>query len=487
MPPLSLTLVMAGGASLGAYHGGALAALLTGLSRPAREGHVRLDAVGGTSAGAIAAVLAAHAWLEGIDPVWLMHEAWVERVSAELLRSRSGSAPLSFEQLEASIDELLDPADQSVRCAPSDAPLGLHVTLVNLHGLTYTLPTAGDDQGATYDDFAAYVLHPGGGVPQMRTPAGSAPLDAALASAANPGAFAPRALTRGGAALPTPDGRELHREQTYWYSDGGPLSSAPVGRVIDMALRVAGDDARSGHVAVVLDPRSEGPTDPGFVGLDDPPSWLGGLARTLAILPEQALSMDLRRIGERNTRLGAAEVLADVLADVVDDARLERLAEVVRDRALPQGHTSDGPGDVHTLADVLRALAGVQGQVEVRCDQISPRLLDPDADTGALLSGELLGDFAGFVDRRLRRNDFLLGWDCADRWMERRLGDLGVQASVVETALADTAAARPPGSIDQALASATARRVAIPLARSVSRMLTGGIVDRIRSRLPARR
>ena len=66
-----ISVVLSGGASLGAYKAGALADLLMGVRRLQRERSdvVVVDAVGGASAGALVALLGAHALLEGLDPL----------------------------------------------------------------------------------------------------------------------------------------------------------------------------------------------------------------------------------------------------------------------------------------------------------------------------------------------------------------------------------------------------------------------------------
>ncbi len=77
----------------------------------------------------------------------------------------------------------------------------------------------------------------------------------------------------------------------------------PLGRVLDAARRHGPADVRRVHLLVV--PRSEGPS--GADRWADPehaPLRTSGLARTLAIVPAQALYDDLRRLEKTNARLG---------------------------------------------------------------------------------------------------------------------------------------------------------------------------------------
>ena len=72
---IRLSVTLSGGASLGAYHAGVLAALVTAVQQvSAREpDRVRFDAIGGASAGALASMFAAHALLNGLDPVDVLY------------------------------------------------------------------------------------------------------------------------------------------------------------------------------------------------------------------------------------------------------------------------------------------------------------------------------------------------------------------------------------------------------------------------------
>src|SRR5918992_1469830 len=110
MAPLRIYLTLSGGASLGAYEAGAASAVCLAVRRLESEEDVEasIDAVGGASAGAIVGLLASYAITEGLDPVDLLHEAWVERVSLRLLRGTDSSAPLTFHKLRERIPDLLD-------------------------------------------------------------------------------------------------------------------------------------------------------------------------------------------------------------------------------------------------------------------------------------------------------------------------------------------------------------------------------------------
>lgn len=131
---LRLTLSLSGGASLGAYQAGACAALLTGIGHLRGEAglDVRLDAVGGASAGAIVAVMAAHSVLEGLDGASVMRSAWVDRVSIDTLLRRGSRGRLSLEEVRRDLPDLVDEAEPKYEGQPH--PVMLHIALTGLRG-----------------------------------------------------------------------------------------------------------------------------------------------------------------------------------------------------------------------------------------------------------------------------------------------------------------------------------------------------------------
>jgi predicted acylesterase/phospholipase RssA len=424
---------------------------------------VTVDAVGGASAGALVAVCAAHCLLEGIDPVHLMHEAWVEGVSLRLLRGRDARAPLSFDSLRERIPGLLDPTDGEGRPihrreSRQESPVTLHVALTGLRGLSYPVRGLREDRpitAATYADWSRFELAPGGGVRQLLEPEGNAPLDYVLASAAHPGGFAPRLLDRSGdrdeyaghGIEDFPDSAHL------WYTDGGLLQSQPLGRVVAAAHkpRQGGDGGEARYLTLLIDPRSEAPS--GSKHWSDPeldPTWQAGLARALAILPAQTLYEDLRRIEKDNWRLGWAEELVEALVPHLDEGARDALQGVLeqldadrgelradepdRERARSKATESDDAASL--LRRAVAEVAGLFGKHRVEIDAISPLVLaDESGDVAGLLAGELIGDFGGFLSRDLRASDFGLGYDSALRWATDGLPRCGVEERAAERAV----------------------------------------------------
>ena len=77
---LRCTLTLPGAVALGAYEGGAVAALLSAL-RGIRENpqapDVTIDSISASSSGSLTALLVARCLVEGLDPVRVLHRAWV--------------------------------------------------------------------------------------------------------------------------------------------------------------------------------------------------------------------------------------------------------------------------------------------------------------------------------------------------------------------------------------------------------------------------
>lgn len=470
---LRISVVLSGGASLGAYQAGALAAVLVGVQHLQREKQdsVVVDGIGGASAGALVALLGAYALLEGLDPAQFLHEAWVERVSLDLLRRQGGQGLLSFDRLRQDITGFLDLGAHEGR-SPDLAqrtPIGLHAALTGLQGLTYPITSLRGNEtftSVTYNDWGRFVLEPLLGPAQMLEPEGIAPLDFVLASASHPGAFRPALLDRGADAdvyrrLGIDDFPETG---CMWYADGGIAQSEPLGRVLAAAREAdRGADHDGGpyrRAVVLIDPRSEDPS--GASTWTDPtqtPKWLYGLSRALEIVPTQVIYDDALRVEKANTRLqwGLAllEALTPHLGEPEEEALRGFLERVEKDRAAsPKDKARKGPSgrDLEQLSApellriALQDVTGLGGKEIVDLNIVTPLLLadGTDDEVPKLLAGEFFGDFGGFLDRDIRLSDFLLGYASAEAWLRGGLQDTGFDNDALD-AMAKEVARRSPG------------------------------------------
>lgn len=434
--PVRLSLTLPGSASLGAFQAGALSALAVVVtSLRARGRPVRVDAIGGASAGSIVAMLWAHCLLTGRDTTAFLRNAWVDEVDAELLRCGGRGSPLAFDDLRERIIDFVDDVDEHPFDAhrPLDEPMVLQVSLTSLLGLTTPVEIAsGRSELITYADHVEQRLEPEHEVSSLFEPDGTSLLDAVLASASHPGAFPPRTLDRTG-----------HREHydelgvetmpddlALWYTDGGLVESRPVGRILDAARSVGGSSDGGPRLHLVVDPRSSGPSgSESWADSSSSHTWLDGIRRALSILPTQALHDDLRDIAERNSRIGVVDQLVDELVE--------------------EGAIADD-SDVSDVRERIAWAADVAGQEPVDVDIISPLLLAEDDDTAGddegvtdLLAGDFIGAFGGFLSREVRRNDFALGWASTERWADGGLLDHGVDEHTSDEVMSALADARP--------------------------------------------
>jgi hypothetical protein len=386
---------------------------------------------------------------------------------------------------------------------PQHSPLAFHVALTALGGLTYEIgrPRGSSSTAITYADGKRFVLRPGGGVDQLVEPAGRAPLDAALASAAHPAGFAPQLLDRRD-DIDTYQARgitDLPPDPHLWYVDGGLVQTEPIGNVVAAARSVAG--GRPGRrLHVMVDPRNEDPS--GARAWRDPtrsPSWTAALARAAAILPSQVLYDDLRGIEADNGALARVDAVADALAPALAaggalPALCDALAAAGHDPGEVDG---DGPA---LLRHLLALVAGVEGKEPVEVGLVSPLLVARPAGrpVPALLAGEFLGTFGGFLRRELRESDFALGWRSALCWLPDGLARVGVADPVASAVLAAVGDRRERSwrevNRGDAALSGLPLAARVTLARLVLhtvRVLVGGRrwipgLEAVRRRLPAR-
>ena len=510
-------MTLSGGASLGAYEAGAAAGLVVAARYlDAEEGQeTSFDAMGGASAGALVSFFTAHALLEGLDPEALLHETWVERVTLPLLRASDATALLTFDRLRERVPEVLA-ADGPGRADPDgidyrqSRSLALHVQVTGLRGLTYPIRGLRRDSpvsGATYADWGRFELEPGGGLEQMLEPAGRSPFDFVLASAASPGGFAPQLLDR----RPDSELYESHGIENFpesghlWYTDGGLLGAEPLKRVISdgRALHGAAEACRAVHV--LIDPRSQNVSLDRWSDPDTKPSWQTGASRALAILSQQSLFDDMRRIEEENTRIQWAERLAGVLAEHLDDEAASSVREFVAEvgseregmRSSEQhGRRADADAADDDLTELLRRalceIGGLVGKERVSIDVISPLVLaDGSGDeVGSLLAGEFMGDFGGFLSRELRASDFALGYQSTIAWLDQGLRACELDDEIVSRTVSFVESKRRydvdevrSGEAKLSDLSLADRFQLIRLGAHAARVLGAGAID-LRSRIP---
>lgn len=504
--PVRIALTISGAVSLGAFEGGAMAALLTFVQCLGRlepgDGHqwpVSVDVMSGASAGSITAVLAARVLTGGLDPVDTMHAAWVTAPSLQTLTRGGARAPLSPDGLRS---EALAILAKPAAGPPQPSPVTVHIALTALAGLRHTIPDLARGhplQATTHLDWAELSFEPGDTLAAWTTPEHASAIDFALASGASPLAFPPYAVHR----RARPDDwatylrngvSGLPEDGWLWYTDGGTIENEPLGRTLDLAAD--SDRGWAGErLHILVHPHPTGGGGPGpWRGPDGPRgAWLRSLVRADRIQRTQTLFDDLRRAEKTNSRLVWRREMQRRLLEHragLDDPGRESfdgtvaalLADIGQDRsrlrAQAQG-TEASPGSpaptlevdpARALEAVLDHVTGTGGQ-PVAFGVISPTALADDhrVTVEALLAGEHLFHFGGFLDDRLRAHDFAVGYDAALGWLaEATTGDGALAGAapdaLLQSSLQETTRVRLPWSLPAPTAGGAARWSALALA-----------------------
>jgi hypothetical protein len=456
-----IAMMLPGAVSLGAYEGGALAAVLTAVQ--AADGDLVVDAISSASAGSVTALVATRALLHGANPVDLMIATWVELPSLAKLKTHNPASPLSMQHLREAATRLLGTSqvpDGTPNAYRQQESIRLSMALTALGGLSYRLVSLREDgSGApmtttvsaeTFVDWYTTTL-----ASTATTEDLLGAVAGALASASTPIGFPAALLDRSkdsiaiaqyaanGLVNPTNDWH-------IWYSDGGDIDNEPFGRVLDLIedTSTASDDDR---VIVLLETE---PSIPVWGGKwFDPdsshvPTWTSTLRRVGHIQKLHNYYDDLRRLEKTNSRLKWIETVASHLesslveatskltaedrtavqsaiasalrdaSDAIDvDKQQLRAAITARTSSPPAPEASTAP-EPPTILEVLEQAAGLHGKRRVVVEIISPDL-DPNDHRPASdkLAGEFLFHFGGFFDEQLRQSDFALGYRNASTWL----------------------------------------------------------------------
>jgi predicted acylesterase/phospholipase RssA len=474
--PLRIALTISGAVALGAFEGGALAALLTAVQRATEErpGCIRIDAIGGASAGAITGVLAARTLHAGLDARHVMWKAWVEDSSLSALMSQSNDAPLSTDVLEKSVADLLDPLPEHRGRGRQTDKILMEMTLANLRGLTYGIPRLRAKQddttpvqpidAHTHLDWGKFTFKSDDTLAAYTQPEAASAIAFALASGANALGFLPRLLRRNvreedlNQQLKHPI-KNFPTSGSMWYTDGGTIDNEPLGRTLDLANDLDRDGVDARRLHLLIHPHPMPPplsSEPRWSGDDQPPRWTPTAYAAFNLRGSQGIYDDLRRVEKTNSRLIWRNALIDALRGHLDEEGARNLAALVlqiqNDKVQMmssiEGESRSSPS-ADPLKDAIDAVAGLGGKDTVMVEEITPSLvLNEGVRIEDVLAGEFLMHFGGFLDENLRRSDFALGYECMVRWLHANLGNLideGVAARAVE--FADSAYANRPADL----------------------------------------
>ena len=470
MPKLRLSLTIPGAVSLGAYEGGALAALILA-ARTLGEENVLIDTIASASAGSITALLTARALLRGCTPTDLLGAAWVESASLAKMKTWSTQSPLSSKAIQAMASDLLAP--NGIKDAPPEVPrqghsITISMALASLAGLTYSLASLSGKTAvaaSTYLDFYNVTLTKDDDANvYVRYASG------AIASGSNAMGFPPLRLNRKPHEQEYIDaGLEgFPADGEFWYTDGGTVDNEPLGRSIDLAGAVPSGDERV-HLLIHPDPGAPSSHMADVFGGDAPtPPWVRTATHAVSMMQAQSIYDDLRTLEKTNSRVAWVGTIGPALRDGLEQGLLssglpadkrdeirdrvttslsEALAEV-RDQQRVIEKTSkrkpkprfeaSGLDYAATMGALVEAASGLEGRDPVKVEIVSPALgADPGQSPSSLLAGAFLFHFGGFIDIEFRKSDFALGYRNMTYWLENCLAahlpgvDLGPALSAV--------------------------------------------------------
>jgi predicted acylesterase/phospholipase RssA len=496
MGQLRIAPTISGAVSLGAYEGGALAALLVAIQalQAKNQDAIRIDAIGGASAGCMTGVLVAKILSAGLDPVANMYQAWVEAASLDNLKTSTGNGPLTMDNLIGTLKTIIAlPIDAKKAQTASITVRGI---ICCLRGFDYEIRGVSQDvsqdkeqerhiDAVTFIDWSTFTFHSDGTIDPPGTkwldPGG--PVEIALASGSNAMGFPPRALDRSGepwTRYKAEDAKNLPgNTQTLWFTDGGTLDNEPLGHTLDLTndLDLVGKDPLPSdgvrlHLLIHPHPAPAESGDAWVLSPTFDPSWDVTLVRAGKLIATQSLYDDLNRVAKSNSRIRWTAQLGSVLADLLHqldqptqdkwEAALSDFVSKVRDDKDHLGRSS-GAGDVAgNLEDAIGAALGESSgfgrKQAVEVDVVSPLILGRQEPVADLLAGEFLFAFGGFLDIRLRQSDFALGYMSMQKWLADNLGRLtGLDVAAVLAAV--DAAKHPECNLDPVAGSTPWSRV----------------------------
>ena len=360
MAQLRLSLTIPGAVSLGAYEGGALAALLVAAKELGEE-TLLIDSIASASAGSITGLLAARSLLRSVDPVALLKAAWVDNVSFEAMKTPSTDSPLSSSALSQMADAVLGP--KGIPEGSSDTWQGegirLSMALTNLAGLNYQLPDLARGtavQASTFLDWYTLTLTSGDDSGAFLRYA-----EAAIASGANAIGFPAKQLDRSAdaAAYKAAGLVGFPDDGLFWYSDGGTVDNEPLGRTIDLAQDIASDDERL-YLLIHPDPGAPTPSGTSIWSGDTPlPAWIRTGTHAFSVSRAQSIYEDMKRLQKVNSRLQWIERVGPAIEAGLDAA--------IAEGGLTSEQASALRSSVTTAAlEAMREVHGAQAEIEVQ-------------------------------------------------------------------------------------------------------------------------
>ena len=473
-----ISLIIAGGVSLGAFEAGAITEILYAvehINTTCRKGDpLRIDVLTGASAGSLTAAMAARIIMHARVDRPHLHDAWVTDADINAILQFDNPTSLLSNQFPRTLAEkyIARPIGTDSRCPASCAPdtLYLHFALANMAGIDYSIPhgRAPDGDRASsvgftttfFSDHYETELTPNDVAPSVWKDIAAA----AIASGSFPIAFPPFGLYRRRPARPPSFYAADNVPGWHAFADGGMFNNEPIKAAITLARRADRDQPSPNRVFVLIDPNiNQSRTNEHYwsctpqthARFNPDTTMPNNLLRLVAMVYGEAQARDwmrTTRVTEQLRWRNDIVSIIDLLTENLSDDRLARIQQQV-DPMLDQVIASDDARSRTTTTDEYRAALvhtaelferqipglkdgvsekGTRNSVTLRLlyginriahlHKKAPIHLFPigvDSDDAA---GDPLNGFAGFFEKDWREHDYRLGRRRAHALLPRILG-----------------------------------------------------------------
>ena len=469
----NVTLIIAGGVSLGSYEAGVLTELLYTLeylnARPDGDSY-RIDVMAGGSAGSITAALVARIIMHDYAGMkHVLREAWVEKVDIEPLMEDSGPDSLLSNDVQYGLGRLyiLGSDDYPLRkkapatCAPDTLRLGFSIS--NMVGIDYGLPyeqvpgtplLQQSFPSTFFSDFSTFEITADNQDDQSLW---DSVVETGIASGSFPIAFPPVLMNRSRDRYPgaIPSGVEFLPDG-IGFLDGGYFNNEPLRHAISMSTEQDGGILSDDRIFILIDPNLN--TSQQDLRFTEQQDLATNIHRLIQMAMAEMQARDWLRVGRVNTRLQRRDGLVSELAYMVDSLpddqiqqRLQSLKEQTdvilagepeldtperrtdhleeRLRRIREHHQKAGAGIGQADSDAVRARKRELFEyVVLVLDYASGlgarapmKLFVIGADDSKTAGDELRG-FLGFFDQTWREHDYRLGRSKAFQRLPHILG-----------------------------------------------------------------
>lgn len=428
-----ITLILAGGVSLGTYEGGVVSELLFALEQENQkhpEDPFVIDVMTGASAGSITAALTAKMMLHNYKEMEnTLYDVWVKKADiTHLMQGASLHSILSNSfQFDLTREYLYGPAHDTfskglpATCAPEKLTLGF--SLSNQVGIDYGFQYAASyQQDDAYKNFpttfyADFRAFPVSKENRYLSSLWEEIARTVVASSSFPLFFPPVTLKRTKKDYPNALEESINfLPSEMSYVDGGLFNNEPIKQAITLSKNQDNGKLHPNRLFLFIDPNLN--TSDQNLNFTEPQPFMAQLSRLFQMIFGQAVAKEWLQISATNDQLKWRDQTVNLLADMVDSLPEEALKKHIQtireldctpntfqiEDAKNRLNASDNACKKELLAH-LSALINKTARLESKLP-INIHLIGSHAEKTA---GDALFGFAGFFEEKWREFDFQLG------------------------------------------------------------------------------